>query len=148
VRVLSISEELLVNAAEKQKYSEEIRKMDTSVKQKKKLWHKFVKACESQWMGGGERYKLGEDREFTDLICDVISNNFCAGQIFKQTGELVNINPKTEVSFFKIAVWAFIWWIKESENLTQRDKGEEFCAGKITEVPKEQSMKKALGLVD
>lgn len=99
--------------------------MNTSIKQKKELWPEFVKACESQWRGGGERYALGEDKEFTDLICEAVKD-FCAGQIMKQTGELINTDPKTEVGFFKIAVWAFIWWIKEQENLTQRDKGEEF----------------------
>lgn len=103
--------------------------MNTSVKQKKELWPKFEAACKSQWMGGGHRYALSPDKEFTDLICETIGNNFCAGQILKQTGELTNINPKTEVSFFKIAVWAFIWWLKEQENLTDRDKGEEFDAG-------------------
>jgi len=30
------------------------------------------------------------------------------------------------VGFFKIAVWAFIWWLKEKENLTQEDKGEKY----------------------
>ena len=99
--------------------------MNTSIKQKKEMWPKFVACCESQWKGGGNRYALAENKEYTDLICEVIGNKFCGSQILKQTGELVNINPKTEVGFFKIAVWAFIWWIKEQENLTDRDKGEE-----------------------
>ena len=100
--------------------------MNTSLEAKKRLWPEFVKACESQWLCGGERYALSEGKEFTDLICEVVENKFCAGQILKQTGELININPKTEVGFFKIAVWAFIWWLKEHENLTERDTGEEF----------------------
>lgn len=100
--------------------------MNTSIKQKKEFWPGFVKACESQWMCGGDRYALTADKEFTDLICEAVGNNFCASQILKQTGELTNVNPKPEVSFYKIAVWAFIWWLKEQENLTQRDKGEEF----------------------
>jgi len=100
--------------------------MNTSIKQKKELWPQFVKACESQWACGGERYALGEDKEFTDLICEAFSNDFCGEQIMKHLGELKNTNPKTEVGFFKIAVWAFIWWLKEWDNLTQRDKGEEF----------------------
>jgi len=99
--------------------------MNTSVKQKKELWPQFVKACEHQWKGGGNRYALGEDKEFTDIIYE-IDKKFCGSQIMKHTGELMNVNPKLEVGFFKITVWAFIWWIKEQENLTQKDEGEDF----------------------
>lgn len=101
--------------------------MNTSIEQKTKLWPKFVAACESQWKGGGNRYALGQDKEFTDLICEVVGNEFCGSQIMKHTGEIINSSPKPEVGFYKIAVWAFIWWLKEQENLTKRDKGEEFC---------------------
>lgn len=100
--------------------------MNTSVKQKTELWPRFIAACKSQWESGGNRYALTEDKEFTDLICEAIGNKFCGGQIIKHAGELVNTNPKPEVAFFKIAVWAFIWWLKEQENLTGRDEGEEF----------------------
>jgi len=47
------------------------------------------------------------------------------GNIVKYVGEIINTTPKPEVNFFKIAVYAFIWWLKEQENLTDRDKGEE-----------------------
>jgi len=102
--------------------------MNTSIKQKEEYWPQFAEACISQWQGGGDRYALSPDKEYTDLICEVVGNSFCGSQILKQTGELINVNPKPEVSFFKIAVWAFIWWLKEQENLTQRDKGEEFSS--------------------
>lgn len=100
--------------------------MNTSVKQKKIYWPEFVKACESQWLCGGDRYALTDNKEFTDLICEATGNEFCGSQILKHTGEIINTDPKPEVGFFKIAVWAFIWWLKEKENLSQRDKGEEF----------------------
>ena len=100
--------------------------MNTSVKQKKELWPEFVKACESQWLCGGDRYKLSENKEFTDLVCEAVGNIWIGGTIIKYVGELKNEKPMPEVDFFKIAVWAFIWWIKEKENLTQRDRGEEF----------------------
>ena len=100
--------------------------MNTSIKQKKELWPEFVKACESQWKGGGERYALSENKEFTDLVTEAVGNIWIGGNIIKYVGEIKNTEPKPEVDFFKIAVWAFIWWLKERENLTQRDKGEEF----------------------
>ena len=65
--------------------------MNTSIKQKKELWPQFEAACRSQWAGGGERYALSEDKEYTDLICEIVGNNFCASQILKQTGELVKL---------------------------------------------------------
>jgi len=101
--------------------------MNTSIKQKKELWPKFVKACESQWICGGDRYKLTEDKEFTDLVCEAAGNQWIGGNIVKYTGEIINAEgPKLEVDFFKIAVYAFLWWIKEQDNLTGRDTGEEF----------------------
>ena len=55
-----------------------------------KLWQQFVKACESQWVGGGKRYALGEDKEFTDLICEVVGNQWIGGNILKYAGEIGN----------------------------------------------------------
>jgi hypothetical protein len=103
--------------------------MNTSIKQKKELWPRFVKACESQWMCGGDRYALGENKEFTDLVCEATGNQWIGGNIIKYIGEIINTEPKPEVNFFKVAVYAFIWWIKEQENLSRRDKGEEFSVG-------------------
>ena len=109
-----------------QQWPERIKRMNTSIRMKKELWPKFVKACESQWICGGDRYALSKDKEFTDLVCEVAGNNWIGGNIIKYTGEIINSDPKVEVDFFKIAVYAFIWWIKEQESLTGRDKGEEF----------------------
>ena len=100
--------------------------MNTSVKQKEQLWPQFVKACESQWKCGGDRYALSEDKEFTDLVCEAVGNEWIGGNIMKYVGELINSEPKPEANFFKIAVYAFIWWIKEQENLTNGDKGEKY----------------------
>jgi len=100
--------------------------MNTSIEQKKKLWPAFVKACESQFMCGGKRYKLSGDKEFPALVCEAAGNEWMGGTIIKYVGELINSNPKQEVDFFKIAVYAFIWWIKEQGNLTSKDMGEDF----------------------
>lgn len=102
------------------------RIMNTSIKQKEEFWPEFVAACESQWKVGGDRYALTEDKEFTDLVCEAVGNLWIGGNIIKYVGEIKNTSPRPEVNFFKIAVWAFIWWLKERENMTQRDKGEEF----------------------
>ena len=99
--------------------------MNTTVKLKEKFWYDFVEACRKQWECGGERYALNDEKEMTDLVCEVAGNQWIGGNIVKYVGEIINTTPKPEVNFFKIAVYAFIWWLKEQENLTDRDKGEE-----------------------
>ena len=100
--------------------------MNTSIELKEKLWPAFIAACESQWRGGGERYALAKDKEFTDLVCEVAGNEWVGGNIVKYVGEIINTTPRPEVNFYKIAVYAFVWWLKEYENMEDRDKGEEF----------------------
>jgi len=100
--------------------------MNTSIKQKEKLWPEFLEACKNQWKGGGKRYSLTEDKEFTDLVCEAAGNEWIGGNIIKYVGEIINSKPKIEVDFFKIAVYAFIWWIKEKNDMTDEDKGEKF----------------------
>lgn len=106
--------------------------MNTSLPKKIEKWPEFVAACQSQWEYGGTRYALAEGKEFTDLVCEAAGNAWIGGTIIKYAGEIINLRkagePVPEVGFFKIAVYAFIWWLKEQESLTQRDKGEEFTA--------------------
>jgi len=107
------------------------KEMNTSVRLKKKFWPQFIKACESQWQGGGIRYALKEDKEFTDLVCEAVGTEWIGGNILKYTGEIINEyragNSVPEQNFFKIAVYAFIWWLKFlDENVSQEDKGEKF----------------------
>lgn len=108
--------------------------MNTSIKTKMELWPEFLAACESQWKGGGKRYALTENKEFTDLVCEVAGNEWVGGTIVKYVGEIINTKKYDgvvpEVDFFKIAVYAFIWWLKERECLSGRDEGEEFTIDK------------------
>ena len=101
--------------------------MNTGIKQKQGFWPEFIKLCEEQWKVGGERYALSEDKEFADLVCEAAGNNWIGGNIIKYVGEIINTEPKPEVNFPKIAVWAFIWWLKEKGNLSKRDRGEEIA---------------------
>ena len=99
--------------------------MNTTIKLKKELWPEFVKACEKQWKCGGQRYAHNDEKEATDFICELVGNQWIGGNIVKYVREIINTTPKPEVNFFKIAVYAFLWWLKEQENLTDRDRGEE-----------------------
>lgn len=100
--------------------------MDSEIKGLKKVfWPEFKEACEYQWRAGGKRYALGEDKEHTDLVCEVAGNIWIGGNIIKYAGEIDN-ELKTdyqegkaqEVNFFKIAVYAYIWWLKEFKHPT------------------------------
>lgn len=88
----------------------------------KKMFDKYVKACESQWRTGGKRYALGEDKEYTDLICEVVGNEWIGGNILKYAGEITNADKfdgvMPEVDFFKITVYCYIWWLKEFKHPT------------------------------
>jgi len=83
---------------------------------------RFMRACESQWLVGGERYALSEDKEWTDLVCEVVGNQWIGGNIIKYAGEIRNSKRFgeriIEVNFFKIAVYAYIWWLKEYRHPT------------------------------
>ena len=43
------------------------------------LLEKFFTACKSQWEGGGKRYALEEDKEYTDLVCETAGNIWIGG---------------------------------------------------------------------
>jgi len=103
--------------------------MNTNTKVKEKYLPEFLKAIEFQILNGGERYALTEDMDFTDLVCMAVGNDWIGGNIIKYVGEIKNakrLNERIyEQGFFKIAAWAFIYWLREHENLAQKDKGED-----------------------
>ena len=98
--------------------------MNTNLALKKALWPRFVEKCEKQIESGGKRYALTDRKEATDLICEAVGNEWIIGNIIKYLLEFKNDPMKIEQNFYKIAVWAFILWIREQENLTAEDKGE------------------------
>ena len=103
--------------------------MNTNLKVKKKLFPHFEKMMMNQLEGGGLRYALNEEKEFTDVICEVVGFDWIGGNIMKYVGEVINAkkageNPQ-EVNFVKIAVYAFIWYLKHYDTgFAQKDLGE------------------------
>ena len=98
----------------------------------------FIAACESQWKCGGDRYALEKDKEFTDLVCEIAGNIWIGGNIIKYAGEIWNSKRHgegiVEVNFFKIAVYSYIWWLKEEKHPTtgielKKKYWEEFVEG-------------------
>jgi len=107
--------------------------MNTSLKQKEQYWPEFIKACESQWKLGGTRYALSNDKEFTDLVCEIggkQGDTWILQNIVKYIGEILNTKKYygviPEVNLFKIAVYAFLYWLKRHGEFSSEDKGEQF----------------------
>lgn len=103
--------------------------MNTNIKLKKAYLPKFIEEIEKQLLSGGDRYRLTEEMEFTDLVTLFAGNQWIGGNIIKYCGEIKNAvlngEPAPEQNFYKIAAYSFLWFLKEVENLTPRDKGEE-----------------------
>lgn len=106
--------------------------MNTSLKVKEKFFPRFHDMMMKQLKGGGKRYALGEDKEFTDLVCEAggeHGTNWIGQNIIKYVGEIINARlagkEPQEVNFVKIAVYAGLWWIKTMDTgFTQEDRGE------------------------
>ena len=97
------------------------------------LFEEFMKGHVSQWEGGGKRYAYNDEKEWTDVICETVGNQWIGGNIIKYAGEIQNeLNQgekAPEVDFLKIAVYAFIYWIKEyKEKYTTVTKKRKFYA--------------------
>ncbi len=82
------------------------------------LWNQFCNGCFFQWRAAGnKRFAYNKEKELSDVITDILGNSWLGGQILKYAGEIWNTKRKDgivpEVNFFKITVYAFIWWLKE-----------------------------------
>jgi len=97
--------------------------MNTSLKVKKKYLPQFLKEIKKQLLCGGERYALSEDKEMTDLVCELVGNDWILGNIIKYCGEYKN--TRLTQNLFKIATYSFILYLRDFEVLNKgKDKGE------------------------
>ena len=73
---------------------------------------------------GGRRYVYSKDKEWTDHVCEIAGLSWIGGNIVKYCGEIQNDIKRgkspQEVNFYKIAAYAFIWWVKHHK---QKDTG-------------------------
>jgi len=88
---------------------------NTDLKTKKKYWPKFVKLMQNQFEHGGEKYKLGEDKEITDWVNELAPGksgiDWFLQTIAKYLGRFKNFGREKDL--LKIAVYCYIAWLKK-----------------------------------
>ena len=94
---------------------------NTSLEVKKKHFDSFVELMKNQFMHGGDKYKCGEDKEFTDLVCEVVPGDtgvdWVIGTMVKYLGRFKNF--EREKDLLKIATYCYIVWLKKGHHLQQ-----------------------------
>ena len=94
---------------------------NTSLKEKQDNANKFFKLIESQFNHGGDKYQLSEDKEMTDLICELVPGDtgvdWVLGTIIKYIGRFKNF--EREKDLLKIATYCYIMWLKKGFHLSE-----------------------------
>jgi len=89
-------------------------KSNTNQKLKSKHFETFVKLIKNQFEHGGEKYKLGEEKEFTDGICECFPGetgiDWVLGTCMKYLGRYKNFGREKDL--LKVANYMFIIWLK------------------------------------
>lgn len=103
--------------------------MNTGIEWKKKFFDGFTHMMMQQMEGGARRYALQDNKEFTDLVCEVAGIDWIGGNITKYVGEIVNAKKMGEkpqrVNFVKIAVYAYLYYLKHLDTgFVDADMGE------------------------
>ena len=86
----------------------------TSITEKKENFDDFVKLIKNQFWHGGDKYKLNEQKEFTDGICEMFPGctgvDWVLGTILKYLGRYKNFGREKDL--LKIATYCYILWLK------------------------------------
>jgi len=95
---------------------------NTGIKIKKDNWSKFAKLMENQFNHGGDKYKLeGQDKEFTDLVCEISPGesgiDWILQTMVKYIGRFKNF--QREKDLLKIATYCYISWLKMGFHLEE-----------------------------
>lgn len=87
---------------------------NTNIKQKKQHYTGFVKLVKGQFWHGGDKYKLNEEKEFTDAICECFGGesgvDWVLGTCMKYLGRYKNFGREKDL--LKVATYMYILWLK------------------------------------
>jgi len=87
---------------------------DTAVPTKKKHFETFAQLIKNQFWHGGDKYKLSENKEFTDAICECFPGesgvDFILSTCMKYLGRYKNFGREKDL--LKVATYMYICWLK------------------------------------
>lgn len=94
---------------------------NTNIKAKKENFDKFSNLIKNQFIHGGDKYALSDEREFTDSICEFTPGNtgvdWILGTIMKYLGRFKNF--QREKDLLKIVTYCYLIWIKMGYHLNE-----------------------------
>lgn len=95
--------------------------VNTSLRVKQANFDKFVQLIRNQFNHGGDKYQLSEDKEMTDLVCELVPGDtgvdWILGTQLKYLGRFKNF--KREKDLLKIATYCYIAWLKMGYHLQE-----------------------------
>lgn len=108
-----------------------LNKYNTTIEVKDANFDKFVELIRNQFKHGGNKYKLNNQKEFTDQICETFGGetgvDWVLGTIMKYLGRYKNYGREKDL--LKSATYLYILWLKAGFHLeTKHDediKGEQ-----------------------
>jgi len=96
-------------------------KHDTGIETKRENYSVFSKLVSNQFWHGGEKYKLAENKEFTDVICEVFPGesgvDWVLGTCMKYLGRYKNFGREKDL--LKVATYMYILWLKGGFHLEE-----------------------------
>lgn len=91
-----------------------LNKKNTTVEAKAKYFTRFIGLIKKQFMHGGDKYKLDNQKEHTDLICEAVPGDsgvdWILGTLMKYIGRYKNFGREKDL--LKIATYSYILWLK------------------------------------
>jgi hypothetical protein len=96
-------------------------KCTTTVDVKSANFAKFTELIGNQFNHGGDKYKLNNNKEFTDQICETFPGesgvDWVLGTMMKYLGRYKNFGREKDL--LKIATYCYILWLKNSFHLEE-----------------------------
>lgn len=93
---------------------ETLNRFNTTIEVKRENFQKFVELIKNQFDHGGHKYKLNNDKEFTDQICETFPGesgvDWVLGTIMKYLGRYKNYGREKDL--LKAATYLYILWLK------------------------------------
>ncbi|MAG50685.1 hypothetical protein CL621_03570 [archaeon] len=99
-----------------------LSKHNTNIEQKKKHFPSFIDLIKNQFWHGGDKYKLNDEKEFTDQVCETFPGDtgvdWILGTAMKYLGRYKNFGREKDL--LKIATYCYILWLKAGFHLKEK----------------------------